>query len=60
MEDSKKNVPLLEMLNEPQEIADTMLWLGSEDASFVNGECMEIDGGQSLTDDTYFDFFDYL
>jgi len=30
-----------------------MLWLGSEDASFVTGEIMVMDGGQSLTSNDY-------
>ena len=32
-------------LNEASDVAKTMLWLGSEDASFVTGEILVMDGG---------------
>lgn len=44
-------------LNEASEVAKTMLWLGSEDASFVTGEILVMDGGQSLTTTAYWKYF---
>lgn len=32
-------------INEAVEVGKTMLWLGSEDASFVTGEILVMDGG---------------
>ena len=32
-------------LNEAVDVAKTMLWLGSEDASFITGEILVMDGG---------------
>jgi regulator of RNase E activity RraA len=37
-----------------------MLWLGSNDASFVTGEILVIDGGQSLTTNSYPDYLKFL
>jgi hypothetical protein len=37
-----------------------MLWLASNDASFVTGEILTIDGGQSLTTDNYGDYLRLL
>lgn len=34
----------------------SMLWLGSDDASFVTGEILTVDGGQSLSTNNYNDF----
>jgi hypothetical protein len=35
------------------EVAMQMLWLGSKDASFVNGEVVVLDGGMGVTSSNY-------
>jgi NAD(P)-dependent dehydrogenase (short-subunit alcohol dehydrogenase family) len=40
-----KDVPLMGQLVDVKEIANTMLFLASEDSSFTNGEILTIDGG---------------
>lgn len=42
----KKSIPM-KRFGEPQEIADAILWLCSEKASFVNGISLPIDGGHT-------------
>ena len=37
-------------------MANQLLFLASNDASFITGEIMTIDGGQSLTSDSYDDY----
>ena len=54
--EAKKDVPLREMLNDPRDVANSMLFLASDDASFITGEIMAVDGGQSLTTNTYKDY----
>jgi NAD(P)-dependent dehydrogenase (short-subunit alcohol dehydrogenase family) len=46
----------MERLNNPKEVAESLLFLASDDASFVTGEILTIDGGQSLTTDAYDDY----
>jgi enoyl-[acyl-carrier-protein] reductase (NADH) len=41
-------------------VAKSILWLASEDASFVTGEILTIDGGQSLTTNNYADYLKEL
>lgn len=36
-----------------EEVADSILWLASSDASYVTGEILTIDGGQSITTNLY-------
>lgn len=46
-------VPLSNEINTPKEVANSLLWLASDDASFITGEILTIDGGQSLTTNKY-------
>ena len=54
------DVPLQNQLNQPSEVAKAMLWLSSSDASFITGEILTIDGGQSLTSNDYPDYLRLL
>ena len=49
-------VPLLNKLNEPEDVADSILWVASEEASFLTGEIITVDGAQSLTSNQYMEF----
>lgn len=40
-------------INEPHEVTMQMLWLGSKQASFMNGQVMVMDGGMLLTTSSY-------
>lgn len=53
LQTAANQVPLNGRLNSPDEIAETILFLASDDASFCTGEIMVVDGGQSLTTDNY-------
>jgi len=48
MEQMLKTVPMARM-GEPEEIAEAVLWLCSDSASFITGHVMPIDGGLSAT-----------
>ena len=37
-----------------------MLFLGSDGASFITGEILVIDGGQSITSNNYADYVKFL
>lgn len=52
MNESQQYVPLQE-INSTEDIANSILWLASSDASFVTGEILTVDGGQSLTTNKY-------
>ena len=39
------DVPLQNLINQPKDVARTLLWLASDDASFVTGEILTVDGG---------------
>ena len=56
LRESARNVPLVERLNNPKEVAESLLFLASDDASFMTGEILTVDGGQSLTTDAYDDY----
>ena len=43
-------------VTEPGDIADSILWLTSTDASFVTGEIMMVDSGLSLAGPNYIDY----
>ncbi|WP_457325377.1 SDR family NAD(P)-dependent oxidoreductase [Roseateles sp. P5_E11] len=43
----ESNVPL-QRIGQADEIADAMLWLASERASFVTGQTITVDGGQNI------------
>jgi len=45
--------PLGSRVADPDEVADTILWLASSEAGYVTGEILTIDGGQSLTTNLY-------
>lgn len=55
-----QDVPLLNKLPEPIDIAHHLLFLASEDASFTNGEILTVDGGQSLTTCRYDDYSTFV
>lgn len=40
-------------ITEPKDVAQQLLWLASSEASFMNGEILEIDGGIGLTGSDY-------
>jgi hypothetical protein len=50
----------MNQINQPGDVARAMLWLASDDASFVTGEVLTIDGGQSLTTNSYSDYLKEL
>lgn len=45
MEEEIANLHAVKRLGEPEEVASTVLWLSSEEASFMNGEAVAVDGG---------------
>lgn len=49
-------MPLGAVPNTTSDVADSLLFLGSNDASFTTGEILVVDGGQSLTTDRFDDF----
>lgn len=40
-------------IQEPLDVATQMLWMGSQHASFMNGEVLVIDGGLTVTSGDY-------
>lgn len=51
-----QDVPLGGIPNQPEDVAYSMLFLGSDDAKMMTGEVLVVDGGQSLTSDRFDDF----
>lgn len=41
-----RNIPM-RRYGQPDDIADAMVWLASDDASFVTGQCLPLDGGMT-------------
>lgn len=60
MAEAAADVPLQNQINMPSDVAKAMLWLASDDASFITGEILSIDGGQSLTTNNYSDYLKEL
>ena len=58
--EAAQDVPLMNQINLPKDVARSILWLASDDASFVTGEILTIDGGQSLTNNNYVDYLKEL
>jgi NAD(P)-dependent dehydrogenase (short-subunit alcohol dehydrogenase family) len=50
----------MNQLNSPSDVAKAMLFLGSDEASFITGEILVMDGGQSLTTNNYPDYLKAL
>ena len=45
LSEAARDVPLNNQLTTPKDISNAMLFLASDDASFITGEIMVIDGG---------------
>ncbi len=43
------STPLNNQVANPDDVADSILWLASPEAGYVTGEILTLDGGQSLT-----------
>ena len=48
-----KEVPLNNEINDPKDVACSILWLASSQSSFCTGEVLTVDGGQSLATTNY-------
>ena len=60
LQEASLDVPLSNQINTPKDVANSILWLASNDAAFVTGEILTIDGGQSLTTNVYGDYLKFL
>ena len=49
LENSIQNYLPMGRIGQPEEVAETILWLLSEKSSFVNGHCLAIDGGMKAS-----------
>jgi 3-oxoacyl-[acyl-carrier protein] reductase len=45
--ESLKNLIPLKRFAQPEEVARAVVWLGCDEASFVNGVTLVVDGGQT-------------
>lgn len=43
--EAAKNHQRMKRMGQPQEVADVILWLCSDQSSFITGHCMAVDGG---------------
>ncbi len=50
----------MNQINLAKDVAKSLLWLASSDASFTTGEILTVDGGQSLTTNRYGDYLKEL
>ena len=52
--DIQKGQPkLVSKLNDPKDVAEQMLYIGSEYSSFINGSILVIDSGMNVTSNGY-------
>lgn len=56
LKENSKDVPLNQKVNDTKDVADAICWLASQDASFITGEILVVDGGQSVTTNRYDDY----
>lgn len=49
LSEHQRDVPLNNTINQAKDVANSILFLASDDASFMTGEILTIDGGQSET-----------
>ncbi len=52
------HIPLDNVFNDAEDVANAIVWLASDEASYINGEIMNIDGGYKLTAANYPMYFD--
>ena len=43
--EAAKNTQAMKRMGQPEEVADVILWLCSEQSSFITGHAMPVDGG---------------
>lgn len=55
-----KDVPLGAKPNQVSDVADTLLFVGSDDAQMMTGQTTVVDGGQSLTTNRQDDYLYWL
>ena len=60
MRELGRDVPLGGVPNSPADVAYSLLFLGSADASMITGEILKVDGGHSLTNDRFGDYTNSL
>jgi hypothetical protein len=51
-----KNIPLDDIKTEAEDVANSLIWISSSEASFCNGEILKVDGGYELTAANYQDY----
>mmetsp|Transcript_38495 Transcript_38495/g.28332 ORF Transcript_38495/g.28332 Transcript_38495/m.28332 type:complete len:311 (+) Transcript_38495:300-1232(+) len=53
LQEANNTTPLLQEIPDPGDVANSICWLASNEASFVTGEILVIDGGHTLTTNRY-------